>query len=137
MPWLMTTKQFLWLPEEVNTQAIIEKNFSIMLKGRTGRKVCEKFSFFNGSIRTSGNLYGLTMSVGRLVELLSTSGNSDACQYGLHYYRTYFLGRGMAVAFNKPCRCWGSIVITVLGIVINIEESQSLMVQWRIIWITL
>jgi len=79
-----------------------------------------------------GTFYGLTMSVGRLVELLSTSGNSDIL-VSMDSVVTGLISsvRGMAVAFSTSLAgVGGSIVITVLGIVINIEESrQSLMVQ--------
>jgi len=79
-----------------------------------------------------GTFYGLTMSVGRLVELLGTSGNSDIL-VSMDSVVTGLISsvRGMAVAFSTSLAgVGGSIVITVLGIVINIEESrQSLMVQ--------
>jgi methyl-accepting chemotaxis protein len=118
---------------EVNTQAIIEKNFSIMLKGAgLGERFVRNSVSLMVVLGLLGTFYGLTMSVGRLVELLSTSGNSDVL-VSMDSIITGLISsvRGMAVAFSTSLAgVGGSIVITVLGIVINIEESrQSLMVQ--------
>lgn len=118
---------------EVNTQAIIEKNFSIMLKGAgLGERFVKNSVSLMVVLGLLGTFYGLTMSVGRLVELLNTSGNSDM----LVNMDTIITGlissvRGMAVAFSTSLAgVGGSIVITVLGIIINIEEArQGLMVQ--------
>ena len=118
---------------EINTQAIVEKNFSMKL---TGLGLGERFVKNSVSLMVVlgllGTFYGLTMSVGRLVELLSASGNSDM----LVSMESVISGlissvRGMAVAFSTSLAgVGGSIVITILGILINIEESrQSLMVQ--------
>lgn len=118
---------------EINTQAIVEKNFSMRF---TGLGLGERFVKNSVSLMVVlgllGTFYGLTMSVGKLVELLSTSGNSDML-VSMESVITGLISsvRGMAVAFSTSLAgVGGSIVLTVLGIVINIEESrQSLMVQ--------
>jgi len=118
---------------EINTQAIVEKNLSIKLRGLgLGERFVKNSVSLMVVLGLLGTFYGLTMSVGRLVELLGTSGNSDIL-VSMDSVVTGLISsvRGMAVAFSTSLAgVGGSIVITVLGIVINIEESrQSLMVQ--------
>ncbi len=118
---------------EINTQAIVEKNFSIKLKGLgLGERFVKNSVSLMVVLGLLGTFYGLTMSVGRLVELLSTSGNSDIL-VSMDSVVTGLISsvRGMAVAFSTSLAgVGGSVVITVLGIVINIEESRlGLMVQ--------
>lgn len=118
---------------EVNTQAIVEKNFSIRLKGLgLGERFVKNSVSLMVVLGLLGTFYGLTLSVGKLVELLNTSGNSEM----LVSMDSVISGlissvRGMSVAFSTSLAgVAGSIVITVLGIVINIEEArESLMVQ--------
>lgn len=118
---------------EVNTQAIVEKNFSTRLKElRLGERFVKNSVSLMVVLGLLGTFYGLTLSVGRLVELLNTSGNSellvsmDSVIEGL-----ISSVRGMSVAFSTSLAgVAGSIVMTVLGIIINIEEArQGLMVQ--------
>ncbi|MEA4846252.1 MAG: hypothetical protein VB106_03355 [Clostridiaceae bacterium] len=118
---------------EINTQAIVEKNFSIRLKGLgLGERLVKNSVSLMVVLGLLGTFYGLTMSVGRLVELLSTSGNSDML-VSMDSVITGLISsvRGMAVAFSTSLAgVGGSVVITVLGIVVNVEEArQSLMVQ--------
>lgn len=118
---------------EVNTQAIIEKNFNNRLKGLgLGERFVKNSVSLMVVLGLLGTFYGLTLSVGKLVELLNTSGNSEL----LVSMDSIISGlissvRGMSVAFSTSLAgVSGSIIITVLGIVINIEEArQSLMVQ--------
>ena len=118
---------------EINTQAIVEKNFSIRLKGLgLGERLVKNSVSLMVVLGLLGTFYGLTMSVGRLVELLGTSGNSDML-VSMDSVITGLISsvRGMAVAFSTSLAgVGGSIVITVMGIVVNVEEArQSLMVQ--------
>jgi hypothetical protein len=118
---------------EVNTQAIVEKNFSIRLKGLgLGERFVKNSVSLMVVLGLLGTFYGLTLSVGKLVELLNTSGNSEM----LVSMDSIIAGlissvRGMSVAFSTSLAgVAGSIVITVLGILINVEEArESLMVQ--------
>lgn len=118
---------------EVNTQAIVEKNFSTRLKELgLGERFVKNSVSLMVVLGLLGTFYGLTLSVGRLVELLNTSGNSEM----LINMDSVIAGlissvRGMSVAFSTSLAgVAGSIVITVLGIIINIEEArQNLMVQ--------
>ncbi|HWR60439.1 MAG TPA: hypothetical protein VN580_02445, partial [Clostridia bacterium] len=118
---------------EVNTQALVEKNFSIGLKGLgLGERFVKNSVSLMVVLGLLGTFFGLTMSVGKLVELLNAGGNSellvemDSIISGL-----ISAVKGMAVAFSTSLAgVCGSIVVTILGILINIEEArQSLMVQ--------
>lgn len=118
---------------EVNTQAIVEKNFSIRLKGLgLGERFVKNSVSLMVVLGLLGTFYGLTLSVGKLVELLSTSGNSELL-VGMDSVITGLISsvKGMAVAFSTSLAgVGGSIVITVVGIIFNIEEArQGLMVQ--------
>lgn len=118
---------------EVNTQAIIERNFNDKLKGMY---LAERFIKHSISLMIIlgllGTFYGLTLSIGRLVELLADSGNAemlgsmDSIVEGL-----INSVRGMSVAFVTSLFGIGSsIILTVLNIFLNIEEvRESLMVQ--------
>lgn len=118
---------------EVNTQAIVEKNFSTRLKGLgLGERFVKNSVSLMVVLGLLGTFYGLTLSVGKLVELLNTTGNNEL----LASMDSVISGlisavKGMSVAFSTSLAgVGGSIVITVLGIIINIEEArQSLMVQ--------
>lgn len=118
---------------EVNTQAIVEKNIGARLNGlRLGERFIKNSVSLMVVLGLLGTFYGLTLSVGELVELLSNSGNSE-----LLVSMESIIGglvssvKGMSVAFSTSLAgVGGSIVITVLGILINVEEArQSLMVQ--------
>jgi hypothetical protein len=118
---------------EVNTQAIVEKNFSIRLKGLgLGERFVKNSVSLMVVLGLLGTFYGLTLSVGKLVELLSNSGNSELL-VGMDSVITGLISsvKGMSVAFSTSLAgVGGSIVITVVGIIFNIEEArQGLMVQ--------
>ena len=118
---------------EVNTQAIVEKNFNIRLKGLgLGERFVKNSVSLMVVLGLIGTFYGLTLSVGRLVELLSAGGNSDLL-VGMDSVITGLISsvKGMSVAFSTSLAgVCGSIIITVLGIIFNVEEArQSLMVQ--------
>lgn len=118
---------------EVNTQAIVEKNFCIRLKGlRLGERFVKNSVSLMVILGLLGTFYGLTLSVGKLVELLSASGNSELL-VGMDSIVSGLISavKGMSVAFSTSLAgVSGSIVITALGILINVEESrQTLMVQ--------
>ena len=117
----------------VNTQAIIEKNFSINLKGLAlGERFVKNSVSLMVVLGLLGTFYGLTLSVGKLVELLNNSGQSDVL-VNMDSVITGLISsvKGMSVAFSTSLAgVGGSIIITILGIVFNVEESrQSLLVQ--------
>ena len=118
---------------EVNTQAIVEKNFHTRLKGLgLGERFVKNSVSLMVVLGLLGTFYGLTLSVGKLVELLSVGGSNELL-VGMDSVITGLISsvKGMSVAFSTSLAgVGGSIGITVLGIIINIEEArQSLMVQ--------
>lgn len=118
---------------EINTQAIVEKNFGIRLKGLLlGERFVRNSISLMIVLGLLGTFYGLTLSVGKLVELLSENGNSELL-VGMDSVITGLISavKGMAVAFSTSLAgVSGSIIITILGIIVNIEEArQGLMVQ--------
>jgi len=118
---------------EVNTQAIVKKNFHTRLKSLgLGERFVKNSVSLMVVLGLLGTFYGSILSVGRLAELLSTGGNSEL----LVSTDSIIAGlvssvKGMSAAFSTSLAgVGGSLVITVLGIIINIEEArQSLMVQ--------
>ncbi|HYE83345.1 MAG TPA: hypothetical protein VEG39_14410 [Clostridia bacterium] len=118
---------------EINTQAIVEKNFSTRLKGLgLGERFVKNSVSLMVVLGLLGTFYGLTLSVGKLVELLNTGGNSNML-IGMDSVISGLISsvRGMSVAFSTSLAgVGGSIIITVLGILVNVEEArQSLMIQ--------
>lgn len=118
---------------EINTQAIVEKNFNLRLNGLgLGERFVRNSVSLMVVLGLLGTFYGLTLSVGKLVELLSNSGNSDLLvSMDSVITGLIFSVKGMSVAFSTSLAgVAGSIVITILGILFNIEEArQALMVQ--------
>lgn len=118
---------------EINTQAIVEKNFSFRLKGLgLGERFVKNSVSLMVVLGLLGTFYGLTLSVGKLVELLSNSGDSQLL-VGMDSIITGLISsvKGMSVAFSTSLAgVAGSIAITILGILFNIEEArQAVMVQ--------
>lgn len=112
---------------EVNTQAIVEKNLNTRLRGLgIGERFVKNSVSLMVVLGLLGTFYGLTLSVGKLVELLNAAGNSEL----LVSMDSIIIGliasvKGMAVAFSTSLAGVGaSIVITVLGIVFNVEEAR-------------
>lgn len=79
-----------------------------------------------------GTFYGLTLSIGKLVELLSVSGSTEVLG-GMDTIVTGLIDsvKGMSVAFITSLfgiAC--SVILTVLNIVINVEDTrESVMVE--------
>jgi methyl-accepting chemotaxis protein len=118
---------------DINTQAIIERNFNHEFK---------KLNLLERFIRNAvslmiilgllGTFYGLTLSIAKLVELLSSTGNTEV----LGSMDTIITGlidsvKGMSVAFITSLfgiAC--SVLLTILNIIFNVEEArESVMVQ--------
>lgn len=120
-------------PDEVNTQAIIENNFNSHLnKLMLGERFIKHSVSLMIILGLLGTFYGLTLSISKLVELLSNSANAevlssmDSIVEGLIHSV-----KGMSVAFvTSLFGIASSIIITVLNIVFNVEETRvSVMVQ--------
>ncbi|WDV46050.1 MotA/TolQ/ExbB proton channel family protein [Clostridiaceae bacterium M8S5] len=119
--------------EQVNTQAIIEKNFSASLA---------KTYFAERFVKTSislmiilgllGTFYGLTLSIGRLVELLTDGSNIDMLSSTDSVVSGLLNSvKGMSVAFVTSLFGIGSaIIMTILKIGFDVEgEKVAMMVD--------
>jgi hypothetical protein len=117
---------------ERNPQAIIEDN---MQSGLRGLLLAERFVRAATSLvlvlGLLGTFYGLTLSIGKLVHLVSADSGAvadvaEAVTHGLTQALT-----GMAVAFsNSLVGIASAVVLTVLGVVNNIGDRRTaLMIQ--------
>jgi hypothetical protein len=117
---------------EVNTQAIIEDGFQAELRPLL---LAERFARASTGLviilGLLGTFYGLTLSIGKLVHLVSADPGAAAdvtqtVTHGLSQALT-----GMAVAFsNSLVGILSAVVLTALGVVSNVTDRRtSLMVQ--------
>jgi hypothetical protein len=117
---------------EVNTQAIIEHNFQRRLKGPlVGERFVKASTGLLIILGLVGTFYGLTLSIGKLVKLVSTdAGGAGDIAEGLTQGLTQALS-GMSVAFT--CSLFGivsAIVMTLLGVFMNVTDMRvGLMVE--------
>ncbi|MGE5630382.1 MAG: hypothetical protein ACM3TR_04705 [Caulobacteraceae bacterium] len=116
-----------------NTQAIIEKNFCTRLKGLIlGERFVKNSVSLMVILGLLGTFYGLSLSVGKLVELLTVSGDTDMlASMESIIFSLISSVRGMSVAFiTSLAGIACSIVITLFGIIFSIEDMrQALMIQ--------
>jgi hypothetical protein len=117
---------------DINTQAIIDQNFQrelgALLMGERFIKASTGLFIILGLV---GTFYGLTLSIGRLVSLVSTDAtNTGDIAQSLMTGLTQALS-GMSVAFS--CSLFGivsAIVMTLLGVFFNVADRRTaLMVQ--------
>jgi hypothetical protein len=120
------------LSGEPNTQAIIEDRFQAELKPLLGAerfvKAATGLVIILGLL---GTFYGLTLSIGRLVHLVSAEPSADgAAAEAMTAGLTHALA-GMAVAFsNSLLGIASAVVLTVLGVLSNVTDRRvGLMVQ--------
>ncbi|RKD26545.1 MotA/TolQ/ExbB proton channel family protein [Caminicella sporogenes DSM 14501] len=116
------------LNKEINTQAIIEKHFNNQL---SFLYLCERFVKWSVSLMIVlgllGTFFGLTLSVGRLVELLSSSGNTDVLESMDSVVGGLINSvKGMSVAFiTSLFGIASSIILTVVNIIFNVEQKRE------------
>ena len=118
---------------DINTQAIIERNFNGEFKQlNLGERFIKNAVSLMIILGLLGTFYGLTLSIGKLVELLSSSGSTEV----LGSMDTIVTGlidsvKGMSVAFITSLfgiAC--SVMLTILNILFNVEDArESVMVQ--------
>lgn len=117
----------------VNTQAIIEKNLFTCLKGLSfGERFVKNSVSLMVILGLLGTFYGLSLSVGELIGLLSVKGNENILTSMESVIVSLISAvSGMSVAFlTSLAGIASSIIVTVFGIIFNIEEArQSFMVQ--------
>lgn len=118
--------------EAINTQAIIEKEFASGLKSTiTAERFIKNAVSLMIILGLLGTFYGLTLSIGDLVELL---GNNDALSSsGMDGIVSGLVDtiRGMSVAFiTSLFGILGAIILTVLKIFINPQKiREGLMIE--------
>ena len=117
----------------VNTQAIIEKNLLTYLRGLGfGERFVKNSVSLMVILGLLGTFYGLSLSVGELIELLSVNGNENILTSMESIIVSLISAvSGMSVAFlTSLAGIASSIIVTVFGIVFNIEEAkQALLVE--------
>jgi len=117
---------------EVNTQAIIEHNFQQRLSGlMIGERFVKATTGLLIILGLVGTFYGLTLSIGKLVNLVSADAGGGAdIAAGLTQGLTQALS-GMSVAFT--CSLFGimaAIIMTLLGVFMNVADMRvALMVE--------
>lgn len=118
---------------EINTQALIEKHFFTKLRGTSlGERFVKHSVSLMIVLGLLGTFYGLTLSVGRLVEMLTQSGSREMLSNMDSIIMSLISSvKGMSVAFiTSLAGIAGSILITIFSIIADIDGlKQSVMVQ--------
>ncbi len=118
---------------QINTQAIIEKNFNNELSSiYTGERFVQKSVSLMIILGLLGTFYGLTLSIGKLVELLSNSNNTDVID-SMDSVVSGLINsvEGMSVAFvTSLFGIASSIVITIFNTILGVEDiRESVMIE--------
>jgi hypothetical protein len=115
-----------------NLQAIVEDRFQADLKGLLlGERFVRAATGLVIILGLLGTFYGLTLSIGRIVHLVSgATGAATDIAMGVSTGLTHALS-GMAVAFsNSLVGVLSAVLLTVLGILSNISDQRtSVMLQ--------
>lgn len=117
---------------EPNVQAIIEDRFQSDLRGMLfGERFLRSATGLVIILGLLGTFYGLTLSIGRIVQLVSgdaatTTDIGSGVSQGLSHALA-----GMAVAFsNSLVGVLAAVILTILGILSNVSDRRTaLMVQ--------
>jgi hypothetical protein len=119
-------------PYELNTQAIIERGFDAELRGLlVGERFIKASTGLLIILGLVGTFYGLTLSIGRLVALVTgdAAPNTEVAESLMSGLAQAL--SGMSVAFS--CSLFGivsAIVMTLIGVFANVADRRtSLMVQ--------
>jgi methyl-accepting chemotaxis protein len=114
-------------PSDINTQAIIEHNFQLDLKGLlTGERFVKATTSLVIILGLVGTFYGLTLSIGRLAALVSSDATdasliTESLTAGLTQALT-----GMSVAFSTSLfGIVAAIVMTLLGVFCNVSDRRT------------
>ena len=118
---------------DINTQAIIERNFNHEFKKlNLGERFIKNAVSLMIILGLLGTFYGLTLSISKLVVLLSSTGSTEV----LGSMDTIVTGlidsvKGMSVAFITSLFAIAcAVILTITNIVFNVEEArESVMVQ--------
>ena len=112
---------------EINAQAMIEERFQSDLRPMLlGERFVRSATGLVIILGLLGTFYGLTLSIGRIVHLVSadTGGATDAA-LGVSQGLTQALS-GMAVAFsNSLVGILSAVILTVLGVLSNVSDRRT------------
>ncbi len=119
-------------PGEANLQAVVEERFAADLRGwLLGERWVRGATGLVIILGLLGTFYGLTLSIGRIVQLVAGEANAatDITQ-GVSQGLSHALS-GMAVAFsNSLVGVLSAVILTVVGILSNVSDRRaSVMVQ--------
>lgn len=120
-------------PNAINTQAIIERNFNEELKNlQLGERFVKKSVSLMIILGLLGTFYGLTLSIGKLVELLTINGGGEALESVDAIVGGLINSvEGMSVAFvTSLFGIVSSVIITVINVFYSVEDArEELMVE--------
>ncbi len=114
-------------PREMNVQALIEDRFQSDLRPMLfAERFVRSATGLVIILGLLGTFYGLTLSIGRIVHLVSaeTGGATDAA-LGVSQGLTHALS-GMAVAFsNSLVGVLSAVILTILGVLSNVSDRRT------------
>ena len=112
---------------ETNTQAIIDERFQSDLRPLLfAERFVRSATGLVIILGLLGTFYGLTLSIGRIVHLVSTeTGGATDAALGVGQGLTHALS-GMAVAFsNSLVGILSAVILTLLGVVSNVSDRRT------------
>jgi hypothetical protein len=116
-------------PRDINTQAIIEHNFQLELRGAlVGERFVKSSTGLMIILGLVGTFYGLTISIARLVSLVSGDGGTEAVPdltQSLTRGLTEALS-GMSVAFSTSLfGIVAAVIMTLFGVFSNLTDRRT------------
>ncbi len=113
--------------EDINTFALVDKYYHTELKWlEFGEKFVSKAISLMIVLGLLGTFYGLTLSIGELVQLLSTTGAEMVSDVNSITGGLISSVEGMSVAFITSLFGIGSsVVLTILNIMFNLENKRD------------
>ncbi|MCK5763531.1 MAG: MotA/TolQ/ExbB proton channel family protein [Clostridiales bacterium] len=113
--------------EDINTFALVDKYYHTELKWlEFGEKFVSKAISLMIVLGLLGTFYGLTLSIGELVQLLSTTGAEMVSDVNSITGGLISSVEGMSVAFITSLFGIGSsVVLTILNIIFNLENKRD------------
>jgi len=114
----------------MNAQAIIDERFQSDLKPMLfAERFVRSATGLVIILGLLGTFYGLTLSIGKIVHLVSAETGAGDAALGVSQGLTNALS-GMAVAFSIPGRHPVCVILTVLGVLSNVSDRRTtVMVQ--------
>lgn len=113
--------------EDINTYALVDKFYHTELKlVELGEKFISRAISLMIVLGLLGTFYGLTLSIGELVQLLSSTGAEVVSDVGSITDGLISSVEGMSVAFiTSLFGISGSVILTILNILFNLENQRE------------